>query len=214
MQDIMTILLRVLTFYVIIFAVFKFMGKRELGELSIIDLIVFILIAEIAAISIEEIEEPMINMVAAISLLVIMQKVLAYISLKNSKVRQTIEGASTILIANGEVNYEEMSKERYTFNDLIAQLRTKDIRSISEVDFAILEGSGDLTVFKKGEDTISPLPVIVSGQIIRENLQYSHTTEDKLKNLLNEKGYNDLNNILYANFENDDLYIIDYSIKQ
>lgn len=208
MFEILQITLRVILNYLIIFITFRIMGKREIGELSIIDLIIFLMIAEITALSIEELEEPFIHSVVAIGLLVVLQKLLSYITLKNSSLRNTIEGKPSVLIANGKVDYQEMQKQSYTFDDLMNQLRDKEIRSISEVDYAILEVGGTLSVFKKGEQKISPLPIIISGKYIEENFKYLDIDEDDVRQLLLEKGYKDIKHILYANYENNELYVI------
>lgn len=208
MAEILVVIFRVTINYIIIFITFRIMGKREIGELSIIDLIVFLMIAEITALSIEELDKPMINSIVAIASLVIFQKILSYVALKSTKLRDKIEGSPSVIIANGNINYEEMKKQKYTFDDLINQLRDKNIRSISEVDFAILEVSGTLSIFKKGTSEISPLPIIISGEIVKENFRYLDIDEKRVRELLKEKGYTDIHKILYANYENEELYII------
>ncbi len=202
------IIFRVLFNYVIIYITFRIMGKRELGELSIIDLIIFLMIAEITALSIEDIERPFIYSIVSIALLVFLQKFFSYITLKNAKLRDQIEGSPSVIIANGKINYAEMKRQSYTFDDLINQLRDKNIRSISEVDFAILEVGGTLSVFKKENMEISPLPVIVSGKFVKENFQYLDIDEEKVKQILKDKGYTDIKKILYANYENEELFIV------
>lgn len=208
MFEIMQIIFRVIFNYIIVYVTFRIMGKKEIGELSIIDLIVFLMIAEIIAFSIEDINKPFIHSILPIALLVFLQKLLSYITLKNTKIRKKIEGNPSVLIANGRVNYQEMNKQSYSFDDLMNQLRDKDIRSISEVDYAILEVGGTLSVFKKGESNISPLPVIISGEFIKENFSYLDIDKEKVKHLLKEQGYDEINKILYANYENDELFII------
>lgn len=208
MFEIFQIIFRVLFSYVLIFITFRFMGKRELGELGIIDLIIFFMIAEISALTIENLDKPFIYSVIAIGLLVFLQKFFNYITLKNAKLRDTIEGTPSVIIANGKVNYQEMRKQSYTFDDLMNQLRDKNVRSISEVDYAILEVGGTLSVFKKENSKISPLPVIISGNIIKENLKYIDFEEKDLKELLIKSGNSDISKILYANYENDELFII------
>ncbi len=208
MYEIFQLTFRVFINYGIIFITFRIMGKREIGELNVVDLIIFLMIAEISVFSIEELEKPLFYSVIAIGLLVFLQKVLSYITLKNSKVRDKIEGTPSVLIANGRVDYKEMNKQKYTFDDLLNQLRDKDIRSISEVDYAILEVGGTLSVFKKGESKISPLPVIISGHFIKENFRYLDINEEDVKQILKDKGYDDIKKILYANYEHDELFII------
>ncbi|NLG81711.1 MAG: DUF421 domain-containing protein [Bacilli bacterium] len=202
------IIIRVILSYIIVYLTFRIMGKRELGELSIIDLIVFLMIAEIIALAIENLDRPFFYSVVTIIVLVLLQKVLSYLTLKNAKLRDTLEGKPSVIIANGKINYQEMKKQNYSFDDLIYQLRDRSVRSISEVDFAILEIDGTLSVFKKGESQISPLPLIISGNIVKENFHYVNITEEEVKNLLKEKGYDDIKEILYANYENNELFIV------
>lgn len=208
MFELIDILIRVFFSYAIILIVFRIMGKREVGELSLIDLVVLLMIAEISAISIEERSKPFIYFVIAILFLAFLQKILAYITLKNVKIRDKIDGTPSIIIANGKINYQEMKKQRYTFADLLNQLRDKGYRSISEVDFAILEISGTLSVFKKDETNISPLPLIISGELIKENFKYLDINEGEFLQSLQDKGYDDVKDILYANYEHDELYIV------
>lgn len=184
------------------------MGKREVGELSIIDLVVFLMIAELAAVSIEQLDKPYFYFVIAILTLVLLQRLLAYVSLKNTKARGKIEGKPSVIIANGMVDYYEMRKNRYTFDDLMLQLRDKGARSISEVEFAILEVSGTLSVFKKEDDFISPLPLIISGEVVKDNFKYVDIDQEDFMTLLHNKGYHEVKNIMYANYEHNELFIV------
>ncbi|NLC94237.1 MAG: DUF421 domain-containing protein [Bacilli bacterium] len=208
MYELLQVIIRVILSYIIVYITFRVMGKRELGELSIIDLVVFLMIAEIIALAIENLDRPFFYSVVTILILVLLQKGLSYLTLKNAKLRDKLEGTPSVIIANGQINYQEMKKQNYSFDDLINQLRDRSVRSISEVDFAILEVDGTLSVFKKGESKISPLPLIISGNIIKENFQYVDITEEEVMRLLKEKGYNDIKEILYANYENDELFIV------
>ncbi|QVK16910.1 DUF421 domain-containing protein [Mycoplasmatota bacterium] len=208
MYEMIQILLRTFFSYILVYITFRILGKREIGELSIIDLIVFLMIAEITVFSIENINKPFIHSVIVIALLILLQKLLSYITLKNVKVREKLEGTPSVIVANGKVNYQEMKKQNYSFDDLMNQLRDKEIRSISEVDYAILEIGGTLSVFRKGERNISPLPVIISGHFIEENFNYLDIDKERVKQLLKEQGYDDISKVLYANYENDELFII------
>lgn len=159
------VLERTLLFYVIITIVYRFMGKREVGELSILDLIVSILIAELAAIAIDKYKESIFLSIIPMVALVIIQIIVAKISLKSSNVRSVVEGEPSVIINRGKVDFQSMLKQRYNLDDLLTQLRDKGIRSIEEVDYAILETSGKLSVFEKKENKIGdyPLPVILDG---------------------------------------------------
>ena len=166
-MDYLLILLKTLFFYFAIVLFYRFMGKREVGELGIIDLIVSILIAELAAISIEKYNTSIFLMLLPITLLVILQIVLAKVSLKSDKLRNMLDGEASMIIDNGKVNFKEMIKQRYNLEDLLTQLRARNVKSIEEVEYAILETSGKLSVFTKDAKNSGPypLPIILDGKI-------------------------------------------------
>lgn len=210
MAAIIIIMIRVILNYILMFITFRLMGKREVGELSLIDLIVFLMIAELAALSIEATDKPYYLTIIAVGILVCLQRLLAQLTLKKAKLRTKIEGKPSVIIANGKINYQEMRKCRYSFDDLIAQLREKGIKSISEVEYAILEVNGTLSTFKYEEDCkfVSPLPLVLSGEIIKENFQYVDLDEATFCTLLTEKGYAKLSEVMYANYEDGEIFII------
>ena len=160
------ILFRSTLFYLLINIFYRLMGKREIGELSIMDFIVSMFIAEVAAISIENYKESILISLIPIIVLVVLQVVFSYITLKNNKFREIVDGKPSIIIKKGKVNFEEMLKQRYNLDDLLTQLREKSIKSIADVDYALLETSGKLSVFeKKDKNKDFPLAVILDGKI-------------------------------------------------
>ena len=203
------ILLKTLFFYFTIVAFYRFMGKREVGELGIIDLIVSIMIAELAAISIEKYNDNILLMLLPIALLVILQIILAKISLKSDKLRNLLDGEESIIIDNGKVNFKEMVKQRYNLEDLLTQLRARKVKSIEEVEYAILETSGKLSVFTK--DSLNcgsyPLPIILDGKIQNKVLQHLKKNKNWLESLLKEKKVN-LEDVFYAFYKDKQLFII------
>lgn len=206
-MEILTVVFRTLLFYIIIAFVYRFMGKREIGELSIMDLIVSILIAELAAMSIDKYKDSIFITIIPIIALVIVQIIVAKISLKNAKTREMIEGEPSIIINRGKVNFEEMLKQRYNLDDLLTQLREKSIKSIEEVDYAILETSGKLSVFTKGHDKSYPLPLILDGKLDDEALiQIGKDRKWLDKNL--EENNTVIENVFYAFYKNNNLFLI------
>ncbi|MGE7827508.1 YetF domain-containing protein [Paenibacillus sp. NPDC093718] len=146
----MTILiLRTILMYVVIFVTMRIMGKREIGKLSIFDLVISIMIAEIAVFVLEDIKKPIWEGLAPIVVLVAIQVGLAYIGLKNRKIRLFADGKPSVLVSRGRLHRKEMARLRYNLDDLMQQLRGKDIDSLADVEFAILETSGQLTVIPK-----------------------------------------------------------------
>ena len=207
-MDVLIVLFRTLLFYVIITVVYRFMGKREVGELSIMDLIVSILIAELAAISIDKYKSNLLITIIPICVLVLVQIVIAKISLKNPNVREKIEGVPSVIVNRGKINFKEMLKQRYNLDDLLTQLREKGIRSIDEVDYAILETSGKLSVFEKGNNKNYPLPVILDGEIDYETLAQIKKDEQWLDKVLKEINLV-IDNVFYAFYKDKNLFIIE-----
>lgn len=200
-----TMALKTIILYSFIVIVYRIMGKKEVGKLSIIDLIVSILIAELAAISIEESDRSILTSIIPIVILVIIQLIISYISLKSVKVRKIIDGNPTVIIKDGKLNFKEMTKLRYTLDDLIAQLREQGIKSIEEVNYAVLENNGKLSVFESSKDY--PLPIIVDGNIDYLVLKDMKKDEKWINKILKEHDIT-LDNVFYAFYTNKKTYII------
>ena len=201
---------RSILFYVLITLVYRIMGKREIGELSVIDFIVSIFIAELAAISIENYDSNMFLSIIPMLTLVGMELLFAYLSIKSNKARNIVDGEPSVIINRGKINFKEMLKQRYNLDDLLTQLRGQSIKSIEEVDYAILETSGKLSIFKRSEDPNStyPLPLILDGKVDEDVLIQINKSKKWLENeLLKEKIKNE--NIFYYFYKNNDLYIIE-----
>ena len=203
---------RSLFFYFLITIVYRIMGKREMGELSIMDFIVSIFIAEMVAISIENYKTSIFTSLIPILLLVILEIIFSKLSMKNEKVRTALDGKPSIIINRGKVNFKEMKKLRYNLDDLLSQLRSNSIKSIEEVDFAILETSGKLSIFKKENDPNStfPLPLILDGKLDEDTLNQIHKSKDWLNKELIKQNTT-IDNIFYCFYKNNNLYIIDNS---
>ncbi|MCI8778887.1 MAG: DUF421 domain-containing protein [Bacilli bacterium] len=191
--------------YFIIILAYRIMGKKEVGELSIVDLIVSLLIAELAAISIEDIDVSVFRSIVPIAVLVIIQVVLSYISLKNTKFRKSVEGSPTVIIKEGKLKFNEMSKLRYSLDDLITQLREQGIKSIEEVSYAVLENDGKLSVFQNTVDY--PMPIIMDGVINKEVLKDMKKSSDWVMKILKNKKLN-LEDVFYAFHTKEKTFII------
>lgn len=212
----MIILFRTLLLYLLILVIFRVMGKREIGELSILDLVVYIMIAEMASLSIENTKDPLINTLLPIIILVIIQITLAIFSLKSKKFRDLVEGKPTVIINNGKIDEQAMKAQRYNFDDLLLQLREKDVGNIADVEYAILEPSGKLSIFQKNQESEDggqrdngslALPLIIDGEIQEDNLKLIDKTREWLMKQLKNKGHDDPGEISFCSFQNGKFYV-------
>lgn len=199
-----SIILKTLFMYVFIIIVYRLMGKKEVGQLSIIDLIVSILIAELVALAIST-EKSIFVSVVPISILVLVQILVSYLSLKSEKLRDIIDGKPTILIKNGKLNFTAMSKIRYSLDDLIMQLRLQGVKSIDKVKYAILENNGQLSIFDDNSEY--PMPVILDGIVDFDVLKELKKDFNWLNKLLKEKNIK-LEDVFYAFYTNNKLFLI------
>jgi uncharacterized membrane protein YcaP (DUF421 family) len=204
-----TIITRTLFLYFLILIIFRLMGKREIGELSILDLVVFIMIAETAVMGIENTEKPLIHTIVPMILLMGIQIIMAILSLKNKKLRELIDGKPSVLIEQGRIKENEMRKQRYNFDDLLIQLREKNINNLADVEFAILEPSGKLSVFEKDHNTNSTLhlPLIVDGVVQEKHLDILNKTNLWLRQQLRRLGYSNIKEISFCSFDHGTFYI-------
>ncbi|RDU35079.1 hypothetical protein DRW41_20070 [Neobacillus piezotolerans] len=209
------ILFRTVLLYLLIIVTFRLMGKREVGELSVIDLVVTIMLAEIASMAIENTDDHLIHSLIPIFAIVILQILFSFISLKSKRFRDLLDGRPSIIINRGTIDEKTMKKQRYNFDDLLVQLREKNIRNISDVEFAILESSGKLSVFKKepqkkkkkssqGDIT---MPLIIDGVIQEENLRRINKTSFWLRQELKKQGASEIKKISFCSYDQGEFYI-------
>ncbi len=209
-MELFTIMVRTVIFYFLIVLAYRIMGKREIGQLGIIDLIVSILIAELVAISIENIKDPIFYTILPIVLLVGLELLLAFIAIKSRKFRNTFGGKPSLIIVNGKINYKEMVKQRYSMDDLLLELRQKGIKSIENVEYAFLEPNGKLSIFKYNifkTKTNYPMPLIVDGQVQTKVLKYIKKSRIWLEKTLQAKNL-EIEDIFYCFYKGYKLYII------
>lgn len=210
-----TIFIRTIILYILVVIAIRVMGKSELSELQPYELVVIIMIAELASLPMEAVEMPFINGIVAISTLVFLQVVISYITLKSERARALICGKPTILIQNGNIVEKELKKLRINMNDLIEQLRIKSFPNIDDVEFAILETNGDLSVIPKAskrpltpsdmkinvEKEDLPISLIIDGKINQENLDAASLSFNWLYKELKKQNIDDIHKIIYASVD-------------
>ncbi|NLZ67346.1 MAG: DUF421 domain-containing protein [Clostridiaceae bacterium] len=215
------VFVRALILYSLVVIVMRIMGKRPIGQLQPFELVVAIMISELAAVPMQDTAIPLINGIIPILTLLIAQMLLSFISMLSVRARGVICGKPSILIENGNINEGNLRKEMYTLNDLLEQLRNSNIHNITDVEFAILETNGQLSVIPKSQkrpvnaEDLNiptkyeglPLDLIIDGRIMIKNLEKADLDVHWLKNELNNLGISNLNKVLFASLDtNGDLY--------
>ena len=186
------------------------MGKREIGQLSIQDLVVSLLIAELAAISIENYKDSMLLTIIPIIILLFFEIVSGYLSLKFSKFRNIMQGRPSLIINRGIINYKEMMKQRYSLDDLMIELRNNNIKNLKDVEYAVLENNGKLNIFKYsflGLDNENPFPLILDGVIQKDTLDYIEKSEEWINKYLSDNNLKK-EDVFYAFYKNKKIYVI------
>ncbi|MFS0727399.1 YetF domain-containing protein [Paenibacillus sp. 1P07SE] len=232
MSELGLILLRTVLIYFVVLLVMRFMGKREIGKLSIFDLVISVMVAEIAVIVIEDTKVPMLHGILPMVALMIIQVVLAYVTLKNRKLRLLFDGKPSVIIAKGKLNRKTMAKQRYNLDDMMLQLRENQISTLSDVEFAILETSGKLSIIKKDtNDTddrstkadagkndifppkfryeILPIPLVMDGKVQEENLAKIEKNRFWLKNQLRQHGVTDMKEVFLCTIDHKGKLFVD-----
>ena len=206
-MDFINVVFRTFVFYIVMNIFYRIIGKREIGELKIIDLVLSMLLVDVFAIGIENYEENIFMTFLPVLLLVVMQIIVSKYSFKYEKVRRFIDGEPSVIINRGKVNFQEMLKQRYNLDDLLMELRSQGIKSIEEVFYAVLEVSGRLSIFTKDDSGEYPLPVILDGKVDEDVLYQIGKNSDWLEELISKEGYI-IKDIFYAFYRNNELFFI------
>ncbi len=210
MNELFHVLLRTVFFYFFVTFLYRLMGKREIGELSITDLTISILMAELVAISIEETENSMLLTIFPLVILCLLEIALAHLCMKSRRIHRFLEGKPSLIIVCGRLNYKEMVRQRYSLDDLLLALRQKGLRDISEVEYAFLETNGRLSIFPYKRFHFSsdyPMPLIVDGEINENTLEKIGKSQAWLLQELNDKHLK-LKMIFYAFYKNHQVFLI------
>ena len=175
---------RSIVLYIIVLIVMRLMGKREIGQLQPFELAISIMIADLASIPMTETGIPITRGIIPILGLLIVHLIISLINLKSIKAREIIFGKPRILIYRGKIDEKALIKERFTINELEERLRDKDVFNIGDVEYAILETSGEVTVIQKPNKRTTipedfnimpeyegiPYDLVVDGKVMDKNL--------------------------------------------
>ena len=176
---------RAIVLYIIVLIVMRLMGKREIGQLQPFELAISIMIADLASLPMTETGVPISNGIIPILGLLVMHLVISMLNMKSTKIREIICGKPSILIFRGKIDEEVLKKERFTINELEERLRDNNIFNIGDVEYAVLETSGQVTVIPKPNKRPTtpedfnmepkyeglPYDLVVDGKVMYKNLE-------------------------------------------
>lgn len=211
MNDILRTLFRSIMLIIGLFIITKLLGKKQLSSLSFFEYIVGITVGDIAGTLSMDPELSLRDGIASMIVWSFVPLAISTVSLRSRAFRTIVEGKSTTFIENGNILEKNLRKEKYSLDELLEQLRKKSVFRIADVEFASLDSNGELSVLLKkakqplryediskhiSEDS-PPVPVVMDGKIIKENLEKFGYTHELLLAKLMSKGYN-RDEIFYA----------------
>lgn len=219
-------LIRAIFLYIIIILAIRLMGKRQISELQTSELVVTLLISDIAAIPMQNTAQPLLSGFIPITVLVSCEIIASVLMVKNSKFRKFICGKPIIVINNGKIDQKQMKRLRISIEDLSEQLRQLDVFNIQEVAYAIVETNGKLSVLKKPDnrtpdasmlgvvipDTGLDTVVISDGEISDFSVSICGLTNDWIYGVLKGKGLDIKDVFIMTANKNKDYYIIEKEV--
>ncbi len=204
-----TIFIRTVVMYFFVVLTFRLLGKRQIGELEPSELVVAIVISEVAALPIQDASQPLINSLIAIFMLIILEVLVSFGAYKSFGVRKVFFGTPSVFYEKGKINQKEMEKQRFNLNDLMECVRNTGATSLDEVDFVIMETNGNVSVIPtaqsrsvstkdlnlKAQPTHLSYVIIDNGNVNHNNLRRIGMSEKQLKNRLRPYDIHDYNDV-------------------
>lgn len=216
-------LIRTIILYFTIVVSVRFMGKRQVGEMQPAELVITILISAVASVPMQDIELPLLHGIVPIIALVTLEVIMSSISLKCPKIRKLISGTPVTIIRDGEIDQFALKRLRVTIDDLLEDLRLKNVYDIRTVKLAQMETNGQLSILIKSKysppsskdlkvatESFEPFQLIISdGIILDEGLNKLNKNKAWLKSLIKSKGINDVKDVflLACNTKSDILFV-------
>ncbi len=216
------VVIRALILYTLVLISIRLMGKSELAQMQPYELVITLMIAELAVLPMEDLDAPLIYGIVGICTLLFAQVTISFINMKSDRVRGFICGKPSILIKNGKINEKELRRLRININDLVEQLRSMDYPSMKDVEYAILETNGDLSVIPKPlkrnatvedvkadtNDEGLPVTLIIDGKINYGNLRKAGLHKKWLDKELKKRKISNTKDILFCYVDcNNQIYI-------
>ncbi len=215
-----TIFIKTLIIYVLVLVAVRLMGKREIGQLQPFELVVIIIIADVASTPMQDIGTPIIQGIIPIMALLTGEIIISYLNIKYTFFHKLITGKSSVLIAKGQILQDNLTRQKYSVDELLEQIRVAGYPDITDIDYAILETSGQISIIPKLEKnnvTIGdmnimteyvgyPRVIIMEGTIYDSNLESLGYDRKWLDKKLNENNLNVKNVFIFIVDESGKIY--------
>jgi uncharacterized membrane protein YcaP (DUF421 family) len=192
------LIIRTFFLYFAVILIMRMMGKKQIGELEPFELVIALMISELATFPMQDIRIPILHAIVPIITLLFLQVSTSFLELKSEKARRILTGTPSILIKNGKIDIAELRYQRFNINDLLEELRLKGYFNLADIQYAILETSGELSILPKTKKSaatkedlkikvdqeVLPVPLIMDGNINFKNLKLIEKDEVWLNRLL------------------------------
>ena len=218
LTEMLDIVCRALVSLVTLFLVTKLLGKKQVSQLSMFDYVIGISIGNFAAEMTTDLQIPYINGILSVIIFGLVAYLVSYLTMKSIMLRRFFMGTPTIVIQNGKILKNGLKKIKFDINDLLEECRGNGYFDISQIEYALMEANGKLSILPKGENlpitikdmNLKPQPqglcanVIIDGKIMLNNLKKINKDNNWLKHELKVKGYKNIDNIILATTDMND----------
>jgi len=217
------LIIRTLILYVIVIAALRIMGKRQIGELQPSELVVAIMISDLACVPMQTIDIPLIAGIVPVLTLITAEISMSFLTLKSKKIRKFVTGEPSVIIYNGHINEYEMERLRFNMNDLIEELRMNNYPNIADIEVAVLETNGQISIIPKAHArgvTVGDMKIknpnkeglvytlISDGELNKNELKRCGKSEKWLLDELKKRKIEKLNSVFIASLDmQGELYI-------
>lgn len=215
-------LIRAVIIYITVIIAMRIMGKRQIGELKPHELVITVLVSQVASIPLEDNSMPLANMFVPILIFVSFEIIVSVISMKSLSFRNLIQGRPMFVIKDGKINEKQMKRLRFTIDDLIDAIRQKDVFDISTVQDAVIETNGSISVLQKAEEApvtpkqlklsvdenSTPVAIVIDGKPVTEYFSTEKVKNSKIELVLNNEKREIKDIMLLTIDENGNTYII------
>ena len=201
------IFIRTLFIYLFLSISIKIMGKRQIGELEVEELVSTLVISEVAALPIADPDIPLMNAIIPVLFIVCLEIIISYVKNKSALLKKYIEGEPIYLVYRGKLLQSVLRENRLSINELLCEMRIQGVSKIEEIDYAVLEQNGSISIFKKNDTPLSHSVIVDSEVDVKMLTELGHD-EEWLKKQLSKRNVTAEGVFLMTVDDNDSIYII------